>query len=97
MHSDPKQPGEDGKLEERVLLYDSKKTSDAKRKWDINRLELYAGIWATEAHRFLLIGRPYIWITDFAALKHNKINEASTGIGSEMDVFIVQFQVYSLS
>ena len=57
---------------ERVLLYDSKKTNDAQSRYDTNRLELLAFVWTTEAHRYLLYGRPFIWRTDHSALKQIK-------------------------
>ena len=63
------QRDQNGELQERVILYDSKKTTKIEERYQSNKGELLAFIWAAQKHRFLLYPRKFIFVTDHIALR----------------------------
>ena len=58
-----------GTLQERVILYDSRRCTEIESRYQSNKGELLAFIWACQKHRFLLYPRKFIFVTDHIALK----------------------------
>ena len=52
-----------------MILFDSKKTTKIEERYQSNKGELLAFIWACQKHRFLLYPRRFIFVTDHIALK----------------------------
>ena len=65
---------------EKVLLFDSKKLNKAQMKYDINKKEMLALIFALERHKYLLWPRRFIFHTDNAALSYIKSIKQTKGI-----------------
>ena len=58
-----------GVLQERVILYDSRRCTEIEGRYQSNKGELLAFIWACQKHRFLLYPRKFIFVADHIALK----------------------------
>ena len=63
------QQDETGKMMEKIILYDSRRTSKAERNYDANRLELACFLWICEAHKHLLYPSKFKWFTDNISMK----------------------------
>ena len=63
------QKDSEGILQERVILYDSRRCTEIESRYQSNKGELLAFIWACQKHRFLLYPRKFIFVTDHIALK----------------------------
>ena len=67
-----RQRDQDGNMEERVIVYDSKRCTEIESRYQSNKGELLAFIWSCDKHRFLLYPRWFIFRTDHIALKKIK-------------------------
>ena len=63
------QKDSEGILQERVILYDSRRCTEIESRYQSNKGELLAFIWACQKHRFLLYPREFVLVTDHLALK----------------------------
>ena len=62
------QTNEQGKLSEKLILYDSERTNNAQQNHDPNRLELLCLLWSCESDRHLLFPNRFTWYTDNISL-----------------------------
>lgn len=58
-----------GAMQERMILFDSRKTTKIEERYQSNKGDLFALIWAAQKHRFLLYPRKFIFVTDHIALR----------------------------
>ena len=63
------QKDSEGIPQERVILYDSRRCTEIESRYQSNKGELLAFIWACQKHRFLLYPRKFIFVADHIALK----------------------------
>ena len=63
------QKDSEGILQERVILYDSRRCTEIESRYQSNKGELLSLIWACQKHRFLLYPRKFIFVTDHIAIK----------------------------
>ena len=66
------QKDENGRMQERVILFDSKKTTATESRYQSNKGELLAFIFFCNKHKFLLYPRKFVFVTDHSALKSIK-------------------------
>ena len=56
-------------MKEKVILYDSRRTSKAESNYDSTRIELACFLWTCESHKYLLYPYTFKWFCDNAAMK----------------------------
>ena len=66
------QKDEYGKMQERVILIDFKKTTATESRYQSNKGEMLAFMFFCKKHKFLLYPRKFIFVTDHIALKSIK-------------------------